>query len=251
MHFYCILVKLHLCFCSVSIKPVNGFFSPLLLYLSISLSLFLSPSLSSPHSVPTPFSLHALGRTALMLCFSRIHYSEPVLLNVYGPRNWFQGMNSASLICSLAGRYDNPIPPRFLAPMDFLKIPALNMYRKLYWLSIFYLSFPAPLIQIKEPLPIFVTSHPYLSHKACSKSSNGMKICNFCFYYFFQFGCFLFSVMKNKNVHIIAECNRDCVLFSLASPGWAQGLYSERIDLWYEAFFLKRDKACNWMIARD
>ncbi len=41
-----------------------------------------------------------------------------------GPRNWFQGMNSASL-CSLAGRYDNPIPPRFLAPIDFLKIPVL------------------------------------------------------------------------------------------------------------------------------
>ncbi len=34
-------------------------------------------------------------------------------------------MNSASLY-GLAGRYDNPIPPRFLAPIDFLKIPALN-----------------------------------------------------------------------------------------------------------------------------
>jgi hypothetical protein len=34
-------------------------------------------------------------------------------------------MNSASL-CSLAGRYDNPIPPRFLVPIDFLKIPALD-----------------------------------------------------------------------------------------------------------------------------
>jgi hypothetical protein len=33
-------------------------------------------------------------------------------------------MNSASL-CNLAGRYDNPIPPRFLAPIDSLKIPAL------------------------------------------------------------------------------------------------------------------------------
>jgi hypothetical protein len=33
-------------------------------------------------------------------------------------------MNSASL-CSLAGRYDNPLPPRFLAPIDSLKIPAL------------------------------------------------------------------------------------------------------------------------------
>jgi hypothetical protein len=42
------------------------------------------------------------------------------------PRNRFQGMNSASL-CSLAGRYDNPIPPRFLAPIDSLKIPALSL----------------------------------------------------------------------------------------------------------------------------
>ncbi len=39
------------------------------------------------------------------------------------PRNRFQGMNSASL-CSLAGLYDSPIPPRFLAPVDSLKIPA-------------------------------------------------------------------------------------------------------------------------------
>jgi hypothetical protein len=33
-------------------------------------------------------------------------------------------MNSARL-CSLAGRYDYPIPTRFLAPIDCLKIPAL------------------------------------------------------------------------------------------------------------------------------
>jgi hypothetical protein len=33
-------------------------------------------------------------------------------------------MNSASL-CSLAGRYENPIPYRCLAPIDCLKIPAL------------------------------------------------------------------------------------------------------------------------------
>ncbi len=32
-------------------------------------------------------------------------------------------MNSASL-CSLAGRYDNRIPTRFLVPIDCLKIPA-------------------------------------------------------------------------------------------------------------------------------
>jgi hypothetical protein len=40
------------------------------------------------------------------------------------PRNRFQGINSASL-CSLAGWYDNPIPTRFLAPIDCLKIPPL------------------------------------------------------------------------------------------------------------------------------
>jgi hypothetical protein len=36
------------------------------------------------------------------------------------PRNRFQGMNSA-ILCS---RYDNPIPPRFLPPIDCSKIPA-------------------------------------------------------------------------------------------------------------------------------
>jgi hypothetical protein len=38
--------------------------------------------------------------------------------------NPFQGINSAKL-CSLAGRYDNPIPSRFLASIDCLKILAL------------------------------------------------------------------------------------------------------------------------------
>jgi hypothetical protein len=34
-------------------------------------------------------------------------------------------MNSASL-CSLAGRYNNPVPTWFLVPIDCLKIPALT-----------------------------------------------------------------------------------------------------------------------------
>ena len=34
------------------------------------------------------------------------------------------GIDSGSL-CSLAGRYDNPMPTRFLAPIDWSKIPAL------------------------------------------------------------------------------------------------------------------------------
>jgi hypothetical protein len=41
------------------------------------------------------------------------------------PRNRFQGMNSVCL-CSLAGRYDDPIPTRFLAPIDCLKVPVKN-----------------------------------------------------------------------------------------------------------------------------
>ncbi len=54
--------------------------------------------------------------------------SEPVILNVFmESRSRFQGMNSASL-CSLAGRYDNPIPTRFLAPIDCLKIPAQRLW---------------------------------------------------------------------------------------------------------------------------
>ncbi len=38
--------------------------------------------------------------------------------------NQFQGTDSANL-CSLAGRYDNPIPTRVLGPIDYYKIPAL------------------------------------------------------------------------------------------------------------------------------
>ncbi len=51
-------------------------------------------------------------------------WSELEFLNFYGePKNWFQETNYARL-CSLAGRYDNPIPTRFLAPIDCLKIQA-------------------------------------------------------------------------------------------------------------------------------
>ncbi len=63
----------------------------------------------------------------LLSLYIREHYAHPVaelvFLNVYGARNRFQGMNSAGL-CSLAGRYNDPIPPQFLAPIDYLKIAA-------------------------------------------------------------------------------------------------------------------------------
>ncbi len=49
---------------------------------------------------------------------------SPNFQTFMGPKNWVQGTNSASL-CILAGQYDNPIPNRFLATRDCLKIPAL------------------------------------------------------------------------------------------------------------------------------
>jgi hypothetical protein len=57
---------------------------------------------------------------------SAVDNSEPEFLNFYGAKEmeWFEGNNSTSL-CSLAGRYDNPIPNRFLTPIDCFKIPAL------------------------------------------------------------------------------------------------------------------------------
>jgi hypothetical protein len=42
------------------------------------------------------------------------------------PRNPFQGINFSASLCSLAGRDNNPIPTRCLAPIDILKIPALD-----------------------------------------------------------------------------------------------------------------------------
>jgi hypothetical protein len=53
------------------------------------------------------------------------YVQSPYFYTFRKPRNRFQGRNSASL-CSLTGRYVNPIPPRFLAPIDSLKIPAQN-----------------------------------------------------------------------------------------------------------------------------
>ncbi len=51
-------------------------------------------------------------------------------------------MNSASL-CSLAGRYNNPIPTRFLAPIGCLKIPAQAWKMALEFLkNLLYYIFP-------------------------------------------------------------------------------------------------------------
>ncbi len=42
---------------------------------------------------------------------------------------WSPAIDSATAsLCSLAGRYDNPLPTEFLAPIDCSKIPALELY---------------------------------------------------------------------------------------------------------------------------
>ncbi len=61
---------------------------------------------------------HALSPVFTVSCLRR--KISPYFNTCMGPRNRFQGMNSAS-ICRLAGRYDNPFPPRFLAPIDSFK----------------------------------------------------------------------------------------------------------------------------------
>jgi hypothetical protein len=69
-------------------------------------------------------SVDKLDQNKLISFLKILDMSEPVLLNVYGapeliPRNEFR-----QPMC-LAGWYKNPISPRCLAPIDFLKIPAL------------------------------------------------------------------------------------------------------------------------------
>ncbi len=56
--------------------------------------------------------------------FTEKSFLSPIFSTFKKPKNRFQGINSASL-CSLAGRYDNPVPTWFLAPIDCSKIPAL------------------------------------------------------------------------------------------------------------------------------
>jgi hypothetical protein len=68
-------------------------------------------------------SLQIFFHTIALLLSNR-NLLSPNVLTYKEPKNRFQGTNSARL-CRRAGLYDNPIPPRFLAPIDSLKIPAL------------------------------------------------------------------------------------------------------------------------------
>jgi hypothetical protein len=54
-------------------------------------------------------------------CYNK---SEPVFLNVYGAQESISRHQFRQPMYSLAGRYDNAIPTRCQAPIDFFKIPA-------------------------------------------------------------------------------------------------------------------------------
>jgi hypothetical protein len=52
-------------------------------------------------------------------------YSEPEFFNFEGSQESILRKKIPPVVCSLAGRYDNPIPTRFLDPIDCSKSPAL------------------------------------------------------------------------------------------------------------------------------
>ncbi len=81
--------------------------------------------LRCPVSTSVHFSLRNEGSSEYIGSCEGKERLSPNFQTFMEPRNRFQGMNSASL-CSLAGQYDNPIPPRFLATIDSLKIPVLS-----------------------------------------------------------------------------------------------------------------------------
>jgi hypothetical protein len=63
-----------------------------------------------------------MGAEKVLFQLKRI--AEPEFLNFSGaPRNQSR---QPMLLGGLAGRHDNSIPTRFLAPIDCLKIPALG-----------------------------------------------------------------------------------------------------------------------------
>ncbi len=135
-----------------------------------------------------------------------------------GPRNWFQGMNSASL-CSLAGRYKNPIPPQCLVPIDFLKIPA-QVYAALSSVSFrgipftqnIYCSFPADSPRSRKEAPrwrvLYRITRQLLHHARCGSFSQKMETASWaqpanpkCFILLCRISCELAGCVHQPIVH--------------------------------------------------
>jgi hypothetical protein len=97
------------------------------------------------------------------------------IFNFKEPKYRFQGIDAFR--CSLAGRYDNPIPTRFLAHIDCLKIPAQlcpstrhsvrGLQRDVSWLTnsaLLYSKFTGAQINLGAPTP-------YLTYAFSAKNS--------------------------------------------------------------------------------
>ncbi len=63
---------------------------------------------------------------AKLLPVSNIPYRARIFKCLWGPGIDSKEWIPPSYVACMAGRYDKPIPPRFLAPIDFLQIPALD-----------------------------------------------------------------------------------------------------------------------------
>ncbi len=83
--------------------------------------LFLCASLFCASSLPPLKGTVALDQVGL-----KLRVLSPYFWTLMEPRNRFQGRNSVNLCC-LAGWYENPIPPQFLAHIDSVKVPALSI----------------------------------------------------------------------------------------------------------------------------
>ncbi len=174
-----------------------------------------------------------------------MQYTEPVFLYVYGapeliPRNEFRQP------CSLAGRYDNPIPrfpPRFLAPIDFLKIPAQystfscsSWILKRHW----YLCF-------STAAPLLNYTHSILSFANVTKVFDNNRL-----FTGSVFGaCKMFSlVLTSGSTH---DMNNRDEFTTTNNFLWDCGaaLCSHRCDSWAELRRTRRPSASGWICLRS
>ncbi len=120
---------------------------------------------SCVHHFPPPFSYSPfsfwllyfwiIGETFVGLRPRRCGKLSPNFQTFKEPRNRFQGTDPPA--CSLAGWYDSPIPTRFLAPIDCLKIPTLyfGVDYEIRW----------DRLQHRVPYPTFLFEYSLWLHK--------------------------------------------------------------------------------------
>jgi hypothetical protein len=87
------------------------------------------PSYPLPPPYHYPYTLSPMYYLVFSSLFLSISFFTISWAGIFKPL-WSPGIDAKASIppaylCSMAGRYENPIPPRCLAPIDFLKIPAL------------------------------------------------------------------------------------------------------------------------------